>query len=64
MVHLSIQLKQLNYDVDSNYTPVKFLSNWWNFKLTVFQLTMHYKHEMIGICQRFHRKFELSGTSN
>ena len=37
-------------------------SNWWNFKLTVFELTVHFKHEMIGIWQRFQRNFELSGT--
>ena len=35
-------------------------SNWWNVKLTVFELTMHYKHEMIGICQRFQRNFEFT----
>ena len=29
----------------------------------IFKL-VHYKHEMIGICQTFHRNFELSGTSN
>ena len=34
------------------------------FELTVFKLTVHFKHEMIGIWQRFHRNFELSGTSN
>ena len=34
------------------------------FKLTVFKLTTHFKHEMIGIWQRFNRNFELSGTSN
>ena len=44
--------------------PVKFTSNWWNFELTMFELTIHFKHEMIGIWQRFHRNFELSGTSN
>ena len=36
-----------------NYIPVKFTSNWWNFKLTV-----HFKHEMIGIWQRFQRNFK------
>ena len=36
-----------------NYIPVKFTLNWWNFKLT-----MHFKHEMIGIWQRFQRNFE------
>ena len=25
--------------------PVKFTLDWWNFKLTVFELTMHFKHE-------------------
>ena len=48
----------------SNYITVKFTSNWWNFELSVFELTMHFKHEMIGIWQRFQRNFELSGTSN
>ena len=28
----------------------------------MFKLTMHFKHEMIGIWQRFHRNFKLSGT--
>ena len=44
--------------------PVKFTLNWWNFELTVFKLILHFKHEMIGIWQRFHRNLELSGTSN
>ena len=44
--------------------PVKFTLNWWNFELTVFKLTVQFKHEMIGIWQRFHRNFELSGTLN
>ena len=39
-------------------------SNWWNFKLTVFELTVHFKHEMIGFLPKFQRNFELSGTSN
>ena len=30
----------------------------------MFKLTVHFKHEMIGIWQRFQRNFELSGTSN
>ena len=34
--------------------------NWWNFELTMFKLTVHYKHEMRGIWQRFHRNFELT----
>ena len=29
--------------------------------LTVFELTMHFKHEIIGIWQRFQRNFKLSG---
>ena len=48
----------------SNYIPVKFTLNWWNFELTMFELTVHFKHEMIGMWQRFQRNFELSGTSN
>ena len=32
----------------------------WNFELTVFELIMHFKHEIIGIWQRFHRNFELT----
>ena len=47
-----------------NYITAKFTSNWWNFELTVFKLTVHFKHEMIGIWQRFQRNFDLSGTSN
>ena len=30
----------------------------------MFELTVHFKHEMIGIWKRFDRNFELSGTSN
>ena len=30
----------------------------------MFELIMYFKHEMIGIWQRFQRNFELSGTSN
>ena len=50
--------------VISNQIPVKFTSNWWHFKLTMFELTVDFKHEMIGIWQRFQGNFELSGTSN
>ena len=39
-------------------------SNKWNFELTVFELTVHFKHEMIRIWQSLHSNFELSGTSN
>ena len=34
--------------------------NYSHFKLMVFELTMHFKHEMIGIWQRFNRNFELT----
>ena len=37
---------------------------WWNFELTVFELTVHFKHEMIGLLPNIHSNFELSGTSN
>ena len=30
----------------------------------MFELTVHFKHKMVGIWQRFQRNFELSGTSN
>ena len=40
--------------------PVKFTSNWWNFELIMFELTMHFKHEIIGMWQRFQRNFELT----
>ena len=30
----------------------------------MFELTMHFKPEIIAIWQRFQRNFELSGTSN
>ena len=36
----------------------------WNFELTVFELTIHFKHEMIGLLPNIHSNFELSGTSN
>ena len=29
----------------------------------MFELTVHFKHEMMGIWKRFQRDFELSGTS-
>ena len=29
----------------------------------MFELTVHFKHEIIGIWQRFIRNFELSGTA-
>ena len=38
--------------------------NHLNFELTVFELTMHFKREKVGLQQRFGQKFELSGTSN
>ena len=44
--------------------PVKFTLNRSNFELTVFELNVHFKHEIIGMWQRFQRNFELSGTSN
>ena len=31
---------------------------------TVFELTIIFKHEMIGFLPKFQRNFELSGTSN
>ena len=34
----------------------------WNFKLTMFELTMYFKHEIIRMWQRFYKKIELSGT--
>ena len=36
----------------------------WIFKLTVFKLTVHIKHEMIKMLQRFGKNYELSGTSD
>ena len=36
----------------------------WNFKLTMFELTVQFNIEKIGKLQRFWKKFELSGTSN
>ena len=36
----------------------------WNFKLTIFKLTIHFNIEKIGNLQRFESKFELSRTSN
>ena len=50
---------KLRIEATSNYTPVKFPSNQWNF-----ELTMYFKHEMIGFLPKFQRKFELSGTLN
>ena len=30
----------------------------------MFELTIHFKHEMIGLLPNIHSNFELSGTSN
>ena len=35
----------------------------WNFELTVFELTVYFSMEEIGIRQRFETKFELSVNS-
>ena len=56
--------KDLFAFIFAHKTPVKFTSNKCYFELTVFELTINFKHEMIGIWQRFQRNFELSGTSN
>ena len=34
------------------------------FELWAFELTVHFKHEMIGFLPNIHSNFELSGTSN
>ena len=60
----SHSLARFSFELSGNSITVKFTSNWWNFELTVFELTVHFKHEIIGIWQRFQRNFELSGTSN
>ena len=39
----------------SNQTTCKFTLNWWNFELTLFELTVHFKHGLMGIWQRFQR---------
>ena len=44
----------------SNKIPLKFTSNWWNFELIVFELTMHFKHEMIAFLPKFKSNFELT----
>ena len=41
-----------------------FLRSKWIFKLNVFDLTVHFKHEMIGIWQRCNTNFKLSWTLN
>ena len=40
--------------------PVKFTLNWWNFELTMFELTVHFKHEMIGFLPKFKSNFDTS----
>ena len=35
-----------------NEITVKFTWNWCNFELTMFELIIHFKHEMRGIWQR------------
>ena len=35
----------------------------WNFKLTMFKLTVYFNIEEIGIWQRFETEFELSVNS-
>ena len=47
-----------------SFVSKDFLRIKWNFELTVFELIVYFKHEMIGIWERFQRNFELSGTSN
>ena len=36
----------------------------WNFELTVFEYTVHFKYEMIKIWQTAGPNFELKETSN
>ena len=50
MLTLSIQS---NYVVHSNTQYLKLQLK----ALTVFELTKHFKHEMVGIWQRFHINF-------
>ena len=49
---------ELMVQIAATLIPVKFTSNWWNFELTVFELTVHFKHEMIGMWQRFQRNLK------
>ena len=42
----------------NHYSELDSTSNWWKFELTLFEVTIHFKHEMIGIWQKFHRNFE------
>ena len=58
------RLKMKNKILPREWLVPRSPSNWWNFKLTVFELTVHFKHEIIGLWQRFHRNFELRGISN
>ena len=37
-----------------------FLRIKWNFELTVFKLTMHYKHEMIGNLSKISKKLRIN----
>ena len=71
MSTLSIQTRyptHSNFNADPNtktlnYSKVQF-KPLINFELTVLELTVIFKHEMIGFLPKFQRNFELSGTSN
>ena len=58
-------LDQNTYTMENNILKRKLVNNGLlYFEWTVFQLTVHFKHEMIGFLPNIHSNFELSGTSN
>ena len=55
-------LKYLNFNQygisDALGRLINYIMMEHDFELTMFELTVHFKHEMIGIWQRFDRNFE------
>ena len=56
-MHMQLEILQIRQ-------IIKFTSKYWNFKLAMFELMVHFEHEMIRIWQNIYRNFEQSGTSN
>ena len=63
-MHLQCQCSQHKIELSIISLIMVWFSIHLNFKLIVFELAMHFKHEMIRMLQRFSKNFELSGTSN
>ena len=46
--------------ISKSFVGKDFLRNKWKYELTAFELTVHFRHEMIT--KNLHRNFEKSGT--